>query len=198
MGHFRVKRKNTKPSIKIISNSNIRAPNLNESIMFRIIMCDNYTDPIYEIKTLLEKGADINYQQTINNSVRLPLISIAVYRRNVSIISALLEYSPNLSLFDYKNRSSFFCAGSISETEIAKLLLKDCKHINTPDIYGVTPLMAYITSDNPTPEFIKFLLDNSANINSKDNTGMTALMYARRCCGELSEIVKLLELASIN
>ena len=87
-------------------------------------MCiNNYSrSPIYEqireVKRLLEKGIDPNFQNYQHNSVRIPLFE-AVKRNNVEMVKLLLEYGADpykkyknicLDAFDYAKSDEILMA----------------------------------------------------------------------------------------
>ena len=113
------------------------------------------------IKTLIEKGADINFRSNLATCsfFKLSPLFIAVNQGCYSVITTLLEYgaNPNLKL---KNKTSPLHStmdATLDKPNIANVLIAYGAGINAQDRWGNTPLH-YATSI----EKIELLLDEGA------------------------------------
>ncbi len=68
----------------------------------------------------------------------------------------------------------------LRHTDVVAELVKAGADVNTPNRYGITPLMTAIAFDAEETRIMERLLDAGADVNAQDKGGTTALMVAAR------------------
>jgi ankyrin repeat protein len=150
------------------------------------------------VRTALEKGANINYRSGQYN--RTPLLE-ASYRGHLEVVKYLLERGANLNLVDrdgntaldlartgnkpavYTHLSSLtgnniFTAAQKGKLDDVRFLQQNGAYINQRSgDYNSTPLME--ASLYGHLEVVKFLVEKGADITATDDDGDTAFFYAR-------------------
>ena len=136
------------------------------------------------IKSLLEKGADINAR---NANGETCLFS-AVKTNNPQIINILVNGGASINDRDNLGSTALHCAVRWDAIESIKTLISLGVNINAQNSSGKSPLAEAVLAGKT--EASKFLLKNGADPNSSDKNGVTILMDTIRAKNK--EIVKLL------
>ena len=131
---------------------------------------------VEKVRTLLEKGADINYKDDIVLG-HTPL-TIAAAWGHTEVVSLLLDHGASVDQQNEDGVSALQCAASTTKSEMVKLLLDRKADVNHRDKIGRTPLFDAACSKCP-PENARLLLAKGADINATDNKGKTAFYYAK-------------------
>jgi ankyrin repeat protein len=153
-----------------------------------------------EVKTLLDKGANINARDSKGQTALIWGI------QNIDIVRLLIEKGANVNAYDKDGRTAliqavFSYSGSLS---ILRLLIEKGADMNVRDEYGNTALMYGVSS--PKADVVRLLIEKGANLNVTDKLGLnTALSLAQffakgKSFGpqkqkEIEEIVRMLERA---
>ena len=153
-----------------------------------------------EVKTLLDKGANINARDAKGQTALIWGI------QNIDILRLLIEKGANVNAYDKDGRTAliqavFSYSGSLS---ILRLLIEKGADMNVRDEYGNTALMYGVSS--PKADVVRLLIEKGANLNVTDKLGLnTALSLAQffakgKSFGpqkqkEIEEIVRMLERA---
>ena len=130
---------------------------------------------IKEVKTLIKEGEDVNYVNTLGNS----LLHIAIQNNENKILGELLN-APGIDI-NVKNKSfgytPLILAVSQSNTKITKMLLDKNANVDIQANHGITALMTSLGLKGEN-DLSMLLLDHNANINIADSIGYTALCFA--------------------
>ena len=137
------------------------------------------------VMTLLEQGADINYQ---DSDGKTPL-SNAIINGNADIASLLLEKGADIDVL-YEEKPLVFCAIENDNKELVELLIEKGANIECEHEKEYTPLF-YATCNNKI-DIVSLLLEKGANIEYKGKYESTPLFVAT-CNGNLALVSLLLE-----
>ncbi len=158
------------------------------------------------VKTLLEKGANVNDNDN-DNSDEYDALMLASLHGHVEIVKLLTEKGADVNKRGYEGDTALTRAVLMNRIEIIKILIKAGANINETTNSGWTPLT--LASSNGNKELVELLLEEGANANQriKENTdyeynteedGWTALMIASRN-GHMEVVKKLISAgANIN
>ena len=132
----------------------------------------NYLYKMNIVKTLLDRGADVNYQDT-DSSTALMWASKAGLKE---ITSLLLKAGADINVRSNKGDTALIFASHGGHKEIVPLLLKAGADINIRNNEGDTAL--YEASYLGYKEIVPLLLEAKADLNIKYSRGKTALIWA--------------------
>jgi ankyrin repeat protein len=132
---------------------------------------------IEKVKSLLDKGADINAR----NEYGYTALMMAVERaRDVKLVNLLLDKGADVNAKNnnndkYKlNQTALIYASIYEETEVVIALLEKGADVNAKNNYGYSPLI--MAAAHERLGNVKALLAKGANVNATDEKGRTALM----------------------
>lgn len=143
-------------------------------------------------KVLIDAGADVNKQDSIEDSAYL----YAAAQGKTEILSYILQHAtPNQTVYNRFGGNAIIPAAEKGHLENVKLLLKDGKvDINHQNDYGYTALIEAVALRDGSKvyqQIVSELLKNGADKTLKDNSGRTAEDYASQLGYET--ILKLLK-----
>ncbi|BBM82311.1 ankyrin repeat domain-containing protein [Candidatus Uabimicrobium amorphum] len=124
------------------------------------LVCAAYKGHIEKVKTLLEKGAMVNYISCIGTA-----LSNAVMTQQQGIISYLIDHGANVNLADQKKTTSLIEAATTGNFAIVKLLIDAGAVVNCRDEEGVTPLLE--AAAGGYPDIVQLLIDHDANLHDQ-------------------------------
>jgi ankyrin repeat protein len=106
------------------------------------------------------------------------LLGLASYFGHYSLVKLLIEKgaNPNIPSNNQFKVAPIHSACSISNYEIAKLLIKNGANINSRQQQGYSPL--HSTAHNGNVELSKLLIESGADVNAKADDGKTPLAMA--------------------
>lgn len=169
-----------------------------------LIYASRKSNDINWIKSILDKGVDVNYQDEYGCTG----LYYAILRNKISMIKLLVERGANVN---HKNKNGDSCLMIARESgllEVVKFLLNagaDVNYLNsnsnnalmmTIELMGIIPMRFYHNNVGSLKqkyrhlEIIKLLLNHGTNTNHQDKLGNTALIYATN--NKKTEIVKIL------
>lgn len=124
-------------------------------------------------KTLLEKGADPN-----GNETGIPILIVLQKDWN-DVLPLLLAHGVNINkIYDY-GQTALMKAIRANNFDGARMLIEHGADVNISDSSKDTPLMiACLKGNKQTEELIELLLNHNANVNAQNSSGRTALMNA--------------------
>ncbi|WP_269432225.1 ankyrin repeat domain-containing protein [Bacillus sp. FJAT-27245] len=126
-----------------------------------------------EISRLIEKGADINVQ---DSEGRTPVM-IAAYKNDVAAAKALIDAGADVDIRDNMKNNVFLYAGAEGYIDILKLAIKAGADPNMTNRYGGVAIIP--ASERGHVDVVKLLLtETDINVNHVNNLGWTALMEA--------------------
>ena len=127
-----------------------------------------------QVKTLIEKGADVN--TGIDDGSGYTPLHIAAQSKHVKACNLLIEAGAKVNVADGKGYTLLHIAAQDNSEEVCKLLIEAGAKVNTPDGDGYTPLniAAYFNSR----EVAELLVEAGANVNKANNAGETPLSTA--------------------
>ncbi|XP_057363920.1 2-5A-dependent ribonuclease [Manis pentadactyla] len=147
------------------------------------------------IQQLLERGADVNFQES--HSGWTPLHN-AVQNSREDIVSLLLHHGADPCLRKRNGATPFILAGIVGNVKLLKLFLSKGADVNECDSHGFTAFMEAAVYGNV--EALRFLYESGAEVNLRRKTkeeqerirkgGATALMDAAK--NNHLEVVKIL------
>lgn len=143
-------------------------------------------------KRLIDAGADINQQDSIQDSPYL----YAGAQGKTEILKYMIENAePNHSVVNRYGGNALIPAAEKGHLENVKILLEDGKaDIDHQNNFGYTALIEAVALTDGSElyqEIVQELLNYNANKELRDNRGKTALDYAKEM--GYTEMVKLLE-----
>ena len=142
------------------------------------------------IKTLIDKGADVNARDANAKYPDTTALMEAVISDNIEIVKILLDKGANINLQAKYGDTALMKAVQSGNVEIVKILLDKGADTNIKRSDGYTALMNAIMSNNIN--IVKLLLDKGADINIKGVYGDTALVRARPY-PEIAQLLKNVE-----
>lgn len=160
---------NNKPPLKRQNASrNVLQPirELNKSFIEAV-----YRGKINDVKTFLEKGADIEY--TKYGKTALMMISEV---GDKEILQLLLRKGADVNKEGSESYTSLMCASKEGHKEIVEILLKKGADIDAKNTYGQTSLMWAASKGHV--KVVELLLENGANTDLKDVWRRSALDMA--------------------
>lgn len=130
-------------------------------------------------KMLIDRGANINKQNTISDS---PYLYAGAQGRTEILAYMLAHGEPNLSVHNRFGGNALIPAAEKGHIENVKLLLADGhEDIDFQNNYGYTALIEAVglrEGNELYQEIVRVLMDNGANQHIQDNSGRTAMDYA--------------------
>lgn len=115
------------------------------------------------IKTLLEKGADVNSHDSLGNTA---LMYACRFNADEHIIRMLIKFGGNVNARDDEWKSVLMYASQNDNVEILRTLVQAGANVNAKMEDGTTALII-AAQTNPNPEIVKFLLDSGADIEAR-------------------------------
>jgi ankyrin repeat protein len=119
------------------------------------------------------------------------LLGLASYFGHTSLVKSLIDLgaNPNKPSNNQFKVSPIHSACSISNFQIAELLIKNGADVNAKQMQGVTPL--HQAAHNGQTSLAKLLIDNGADLNAKMENGITPLKLAmEKNFPETAEFIK--------
>ena len=139
-------------------------------------------------RTLLERNADVNFQN--NHGSTTPLL-LASELGHSNVVQLLLDHNADLYLRDDDGDTPLHCAAIRGQLEVAQILLKLNVEVNSRNIMGSTPLhYASEGRKEGSAAVVRLLLEYGADVHMRDLSGKTASEIARG--PERQEIVRLI------
>ncbi|MBP1047346.1 ankyrin repeat domain-containing protein [Enterococcus sp. BWM-S5] len=130
-------------------------------------------------KLLIDRGADINKQNTISDS---PYLYAGAQGRTEILTYMLGNAEPDLTVHNRFGGNALIPAAEKGHIDNVKLLLADGREdIDFQNNYGYTALIEAVglrEGNELYQEIVRVLMDNGANQHIKDNSGRTAMDYA--------------------
>ena len=127
---------------------------------------------IEDIKLLVSKGVNINYQAPDSG---IDALSLAVYVKNEAAMKLLITSGINLNLKNKLGVTALHTAIISNNIQAVKLLLSKGAN-STVSSKGLTPIM--LASSVGNNEVIKIFMEKGESINTTQPDGWTALMHA--------------------
>jgi hypothetical protein len=131
---------------------------------------------VEKVRLLLEKGANVNYKDTIVLG-HTPM-TIAAAWGHTEVVKLLLDHGASVNQQNGDGVSALQCAASTSKSDMVKLLLDKGADVNHRDKVGRTPLFDAACSKCPS-ENARLLLAKGADLNARDSKEKTAFYYAQ-------------------
>ena len=132
---------------------------------------------VAKLKSLLDKGVEIQARGLIYHSTALQLASKHGQEKTVQF---LLSLGADVHATNGKGETAIYYAASSRDERILDLLLEQGADIDSKNTKGDTPL-TYEASRRGRQDIVQLLLRKGADIESKDADGDTALISAARC-----------------
>jgi hypothetical protein len=130
-----------------------------------------------EVKSLIDKGADVNGRTRFGSS---PLLA-AIDFRNIIIVNLLLDRGANINQQDVDGWTPLmYSLGMYDQTEIAEELVRRGADVNLKAENGDTALIRAVSSQQGLTKMIELLLLKGADPNVRDRLGRTPLMIAEQ------------------
>jgi ankyrin repeat protein len=152
------------------------------------------------VKFLIEKGANINFQNKSGITPLMAAITSSAYlRQNLELINILINSGADLNITNKNGEHSLHIA-ILSDYknnmfDIIKLLIEKGVDLNIiSTLSGYNPLTTSINKKNI--EVAKLLIEKGANIDFQNDNGISPLMVA--IAGNLYELIKLLIYLNVN
>ena len=144
------------------------------------------------VKALIDAGAEVEIVGRITGWT--PLIWASGFGDPASI-SMLTALGANVEVADFlEGATPMIHAARTGKVEGLQALIKAGAKLETPDLNGLTPLLAAAKNSGGDAAKVKFLIDSGANVKAKDNRGLNALAMARKRTDPRGpDVVKLLE-----
>jgi ankyrin repeat protein len=134
-----------------------------------------YKGQLADVKTYIEKGADVNVQ---DQKQRTPLI-FAASAGHTPVVEYLIEAGADVDMRDKDGQSALLYASKRGFNETVALLLDKGADVNLQSAKrGVSALMLAAVWDNV--ELAELLLDHGANPQLTDTFGRTARLLAEK------------------
>lgn len=124
------------------------------------------------VRLLLEAGADVNHVSPATGNFILKLAS------DEEVVTALLEYGPNLKLADKEGNTALHSFAADGKLPLLKRLANAKADINPLNTAGMTPLRLAVGIENL--EIIEYLLSKGANVNLSESFTGPPLHHACR------------------
>ncbi len=132
----------------------------------------SYKGDLNMTNTLLEKGADVNFQTSEGNTA----LHIAAWKGKLKIANVLLEHDADPNLQTSGGNIALYLAAQEGHLEIVNTLLDKGADVNFQDPEGFTPL--YIAAQMGHLDIVHTLLKHGADVNIQTTKGFTALYIA--------------------
>ena len=125
------------------------------------------------VKSVLDKGADVNTKDRIGRS----LLLIATREKQIEMAKLLVSYKADVNLQDDQLDSPFLYAGASGQTELVKLFLENGARFDLFNRYNGTALIP--ACERGYVETVKVLVKTKDfPVNHVNRLGWTALMEA--------------------
>ncbi|MDD5454971.1 MAG: ankyrin repeat domain-containing protein [Candidatus Ratteibacteria bacterium] len=123
-----------------------------------------------QVRTLLDKGADINTKDKISGDTALMWAALV---GRIDIVKFLIDNGADVNIKNNVGNTALMEAALNTPVYLAISMVKDTNMED--EILGDTRIMAF---QKVYADIVKLLIENGADINAKDNKGNTALMMA--------------------
>jgi ankyrin repeat protein len=183
---------------KMIDSVMGRSPNLFNAdgelpliIAIKKSQADNQAEILQVMRTLVEAGAEINKQQSIDK--RTTLIAAAQYSRDDALLLYLLQTRADVETVDKFGWSALHYAVEQGNNSFIRILLDNGASLSVKDENGITPLLVELNKrGGGNINTVKLLLEKGADINDRNHrTNMSSLDYINS--NRRKDILKLLE-----
>lgn len=125
------------------------------------------------IKSLIEKGADINKQENYTRC-----LSIACFKNDIKVVKYLIDKGADVNIEDCYGETYLYweCLKYNTNMEIVKCLVENGANINKQNKMYKNSL--HIACHRNKTELAKYLVDNGANVNIQNKAGDSSLHIA--------------------
>jgi ankyrin repeat protein/beta-lactamase regulating signal transducer with metallopeptidase domain len=127
---------------------------------------------IEQVKSLISKGADLNVQKEIGNS----LLHSAAWYSNEKIMEMLISRGADVNAKNKRDYTPLYSAVWANKINAVKVLVNEGCDVNWMPKGDSPPIHYAIWAENI--EMAKFLVNSGADFNLKDHDGWTAFHYA--------------------
>lgn len=138
------------------------------------------------VRLLLQRGANVNNQITINGQILPSPLNLAAQKRLLQVAEILLQHKPNLELRDSQNRTPLIIACGLLDSSIAQRLLAAGADVKTADKSLDTLIMDLTRTKNFS--ILQLLIDNGASLKVR-----TPLLHGAAALGIVETIEFLLK-----
>jgi len=138
------------------------------------------------VRLLLEKGADVNYRDSLTGETAL---TIAAGFAPAETVGLLLERGAEVDVVETMTSfTALINAASIGRSDSVRLLLGRGAKVNLADRDDMTPLH-YAAVHGKNPETARLLLAGGANVNARSKSGYTPLMCTSYALKEMVALI---------
>lgn len=124
------------------------------------------------VKSLLDQGADVNYQNELGKTALI----FAAYNGHEKVVELLLMNGARIDQVNYSGNTALILSAAKGYKKIVETLLKNGAKIDQANYDGNTALMLAVRGNHE--EVVELLLANSANSAQTNTEGYPALMFA--------------------
>ena len=142
-----------------------------------------YNKPM-TVELLLQRGANVNIQTSLNDQISPSPIHLAAGKRLVQVVDILLQHKPNLELRDSQNQTPLLIACRQLDSKIVERLLTAGADVRTED-KSLDKMIQDLLRTKNFP-ILQLLIDNGASLEKRD-----PLLHGAAASGEV-EIINFL------
>jgi uncharacterized protein len=138
-----------------------------------------YRNDYDELKSLVDKGSDINV--TDNDGRSLLMHAILATPPSVKMISLLIDLGSNLQHVDKQRKwSALHFAAQSQYWDISKMLIEHGAIVDLQESNGNTPLWIAVMNKKPNLDLVKGLVCYGAYHNKINNYGVSPMILVQR------------------